>query len=217
MAGAYPLAPVLYALQRPDLGDSACCRNGSWFVRRWSRWHCHCASGLSNSLKNSLTRLIPLSSSIVRPSSHITPSIFWFANMLIADTTLISSRNSPPRLRRRSVGRKAASAHHLPCFGSHPYLSLKCTAAVQELHNDFGLTASFYRIDVRDNVAVEECINGVIRDYGKIDVRSLLLSLSGPLSLDNSPDTCCRSLLPLLVSATVRLNLLPQDQSPKLR
>lgn len=60
-----------------------------------------------------------------------------------------------------------------PCpllFGVKTEQNYIHTAAVQELHNDFGLTASFYRIDVRDSSAVEECINGVVRDYGKIDV-----------------------------------------------
>jgi NAD(P)-dependent dehydrogenase (short-subunit alcohol dehydrogenase family) len=31
-------------------------------------------------------------------------------------------------------------------------------------------TASFYRVDVRDSEAVEEVINGVVRDFGSVDV-----------------------------------------------
>lgn len=42
--------------------------------------------------------------------------------------------------------------------------------AIKELHADFNIPASFYRVDVRDPIAVEEAINGIVRDFGSIDV-----------------------------------------------
>ena len=42
--------------------------------------------------------------------------------------------------------------------------------AIKELNADFGIPASFYRVDVRDHVAVEEAVNGIVRDFGGIDV-----------------------------------------------
>src|SRR5260370_42195293 len=36
--------------------------------------------------------------------------------------------------------------------------------AIKELNADFGIPASFYRVDVRDHVAVEEAVNGIVRD-----------------------------------------------------
>lgn len=43
-------------------------------------------------------------------------------------------------------------------------------SAVKQLHTDFGLTAKFYKVDVRDAAAVDEVINGVIKDFGSIDI-----------------------------------------------
>jgi len=42
--------------------------------------------------------------------------------------------------------------------------------AIKEINADFGIPASFYRVDVRDQVAVEEAINGIVRDFGGLDV-----------------------------------------------
>lgn len=42
--------------------------------------------------------------------------------------------------------------------------------AIKELHADFNIPASFYRVDVRDPIAVEEAINGIVRDFGSVDV-----------------------------------------------
>ena len=42
--------------------------------------------------------------------------------------------------------------------------------AIKEINADFGIPASFYRVDVRDSVAVEEAINGIVRDFGGLDV-----------------------------------------------
>ncbi len=51
--------------------------------------------------------------------------------------------------------------------------------AIKELNADFGIPASFYRVDVRDHVAVEEAVNGIVRDFGGIDV--LLCSAGKPV------------------------------------
>lgn len=42
--------------------------------------------------------------------------------------------------------------------------------AIKEVNADFSIPASFYRVDVRDQVAVEEAINGIVRDFGGLDV-----------------------------------------------
>jgi NAD(P)-dependent dehydrogenase (short-subunit alcohol dehydrogenase family) len=55
--------------------------------------------------------------------------------------------------------------------------------AIKEINADFGIPASFYRVDVRDQVAVEEAINGIVRDFGGLDV---LLCSAGKLR-NNSP------------------------------
>ncbi|KAF8322609.1 NAD(P)-binding protein [Clavulina sp. PMI_390] len=54
--------------------------------------------------------------------------------------------------------------------------------AIKEINTDFGIPASFYRVDVRDHVAVEEAINGIVRDFGSLDV---LLCSAGVV--DNLP------------------------------
>jgi len=54
--------------------------------------------------------------------------------------------------------------------------------AIKEIHADFGIPASFYRVDVRDHVAVEEAVNGIVRDFGSLDV---LLCSAGVV--DNLP------------------------------
>ncbi|KAG8930935.1 hypothetical protein FRC02_003453 [Tulasnella sp. 418] len=43
-------------------------------------------------------------------------------------------------------------------------------SAVKELNDAFNIPVSFYRVDVRDHVAVEEAVNGIIRDHGRIDI-----------------------------------------------
>jgi len=42
--------------------------------------------------------------------------------------------------------------------------------AVKEINKDFGVPASFYKVDVRDPEAVDEAIAGIYRDFKKIDV-----------------------------------------------
>ncbi|KAK9370562.1 hypothetical protein V1509DRAFT_259074 [Lipomyces kononenkoae] len=47
-------------------------------------------------------------------------------------------------------------------------------AACEQLHSEYGVCARFYRIDVRDEVAVQCAIDSVVQDLGKIDI--LILS-----------------------------------------
>ncbi|KAH8922251.1 NAD(P)-binding protein [Atractiella rhizophila] len=60
-------------------------------------------------------------------------------------------------------------------------------AAIKELHADFGLTASFYKVDVRDSKAVEEVMNGVIRDFGQIDVLICSAGVADNISAEDYP------------------------------
>ncbi|KAK9312302.1 hypothetical protein V1522DRAFT_415638 [Lipomyces starkeyi] len=46
--------------------------------------------------------------------------------------------------------------------------------ACEQLYSEFGVTAKFYRLDVRDEVAVQDAMNSVVRDLGRIDI--LILS-----------------------------------------
>ncbi|KAK9370009.1 hypothetical protein V1509DRAFT_618264 [Lipomyces kononenkoae] len=47
-------------------------------------------------------------------------------------------------------------------------------SACEQLHSEYGVTARFYRLDVRDEEAVQDAMDAVVRDLGKIDI--LLLS-----------------------------------------
>lgn len=60
-------------------------------------------------------------------------------------------------------------------------------SAIKELHADFGLTASYYRVDVRDNDAVEEVINGVVRDFGSVDVLLCSAGVSDNIAAEDYP------------------------------
>ncbi|KAA1115897.1 hypothetical protein PGTUg99_017902 [Puccinia graminis f. sp. tritici] len=60
-------------------------------------------------------------------------------------------------------------------------------SAIKELHADFGLTASFYRVDVRDNDAVEEVINGVVRDFGSVDILLCSAGVSDNIAAEDYP------------------------------
>lgn len=42
--------------------------------------------------------------------------------------------------------------------------------AIKELNTDFGVTSSFYRVDVRNDLAVKEVFDAIVRDFGGIDV-----------------------------------------------
>lgn len=42
--------------------------------------------------------------------------------------------------------------------------------AIQKLHNAYGVQAQFYKVDVRDEVAVNEIMDSIERDLGSIDV-----------------------------------------------
>ncbi|KEI37008.1 uncharacterized protein L969DRAFT_90064 [Mixia osmundae IAM 14324] len=59
--------------------------------------------------------------------------------------------------------------------------------AIKELHADFGLTASFYKVDVRDHEAVEEVMNGVIRDFGRIDVLICSAGVADNIAAEDYP------------------------------
>ncbi|KAG8906393.1 hypothetical protein FRB99_006988 [Tulasnella sp. 403] len=43
-------------------------------------------------------------------------------------------------------------------------------ATIKQLAADYSVKASFYRVDVRDHVAVDEAVAGLVRDFGRIDV-----------------------------------------------
>lgn len=60
-------------------------------------------------------------------------------------------------------------------------------SAIKELHADFGLTASFYRVDVRDHEAVEEVINGVVRDFGSVDVLICSAGVADNIAAEDYP------------------------------
>ncbi|KAA1080692.1 hypothetical protein PGT21_017322 [Puccinia graminis f. sp. tritici] len=60
-------------------------------------------------------------------------------------------------------------------------------SAIKELHADFGITASFYRVDVRDNDAVEEVINGVVRDFGSVDILLCSAGVSDNIAAEDYP------------------------------
>ncbi|KAK9490474.1 hypothetical protein V1508DRAFT_457777 [Lipomyces doorenjongii] len=42
--------------------------------------------------------------------------------------------------------------------------------ACEQLHCDYGVSARFYRLDVRDEVAVQDAMNFAIHDFGRIDI-----------------------------------------------
>ncbi|KAF9507148.1 hypothetical protein BS47DRAFT_1488988 [Hydnum rufescens UP504] len=59
--------------------------------------------------------------------------------------------------------------------------------AIKEIHAEFGIPASFYRVDVRDHVAVEEAINGIVRDFGGIDVLLCSAGVADNLPAESYP------------------------------
>ncbi|KAK9350302.1 hypothetical protein V1523DRAFT_458286 [Lipomyces doorenjongii] len=42
--------------------------------------------------------------------------------------------------------------------------------ACEQLHSDYGVSARFYRLDVRDEVAVQDAMNFALHDFGRIDI-----------------------------------------------
>jgi len=59
--------------------------------------------------------------------------------------------------------------------------------AIKELNADFGIPASFYRVDVRDHVAVEEAVNGIVRDFGGVDVLLCSAGVADNLPAESYP------------------------------
>ncbi|KAK9332920.1 hypothetical protein V1520DRAFT_333844 [Lipomyces starkeyi] len=43
-------------------------------------------------------------------------------------------------------------------------------SACKQLNSEYGVSARFYRLDVRDEVAVQDAMDSVVRDLGKIDI-----------------------------------------------
>ncbi|KAK9383132.1 uncharacterized protein V2V93DRAFT_364335 [Kockiozyma suomiensis] len=43
-------------------------------------------------------------------------------------------------------------------------------SACEQLSSEFGVKAHFYRLDVRDEVAVQDAMDSVVREFGKIDI-----------------------------------------------
>jgi len=59
--------------------------------------------------------------------------------------------------------------------------------AIKELHADFGLTASFYHVDVRDSEAVSEVINGVVKDFGAVDILICSAGVADNIAAEDYP------------------------------
>lgn len=101
-----------------------------------------------------------------------------------------SCRNRNPRCPSRRVtaalDRPTSNWRHSYRFSTFVSPLEHGEEAIKEINADFNIPASFYRVDVRDHVAVEEAINGIVRDFGGLDV--LLCSAGIVLSLIIEPD-----------------------------
>lgn len=57
--------------------------------------------------------------------------------------------------------------------------------AIEKLHKAYGVKAQFYKVDVRDEKSVDEVINSIVRDLGRIDV---LINSAGVADLVHAED-----------------------------